>query len=90
MPCYQVFKPIFRRLSGNQSHTVSLMQQVDQRGALMNIKKLDALSDEEIASRMDKAIRRSLHMPPKPHKESRKPRQPKAKKAAAKPGTASE
>lgn len=48
------------------------------------------LSESEIAARMERAIRRSLQMPPKPHKETRKPRQPKAKKAAAKPGTPSE
>jgi hypothetical protein len=48
------------------------------------------LSEVEIAARMDRAIRRSLQMPPKPHKDSRKPRQPKAKKAVAKPETPSE
>lgn len=47
------------------------------------------MSEAEIAARMDRAIRRSLQMPPKTQKESRKPRQPKTKKAAAKPGTAS-
>lgn len=45
------------------------------------------LPESEIAARMDRAIRRSLQMPPKPHKESRKPRQSKAKKVYAKPET---
>jgi hypothetical protein len=52
--------------------------------------KESEFSEAEIAARMDAAIRRSLTMPPKPQKESRKPRQPKAKKGAAKPGTVSE
>jgi len=52
---------------------------------------IDAVcSDAEIAERMDRAIRRSLQMPPKPLKETRKPRHRKAEKGAAKPGTASE
>lgn len=50
----------------------------------------DELPEIEIAARMDKAIRRSLQMPPKPHKDTRKPRRPKDKKVAVKPGTASE
>jgi hypothetical protein len=45
------------------------------------------LPDREIAARMDRAIRRSLQMPPKLHKDSRKPRRRKAKMAAAKPET---
>jgi hypothetical protein len=49
--------------------------------------KNESLSDAEIAARMDRAIRRSLQMPPKLHKETRKPRQSKAHKAAAKPET---
>ncbi len=49
--------------------------------------KNESLSDAEIAARMDRAIRRSLQMPPKLHKDSRKPRPRKAKAAAAKPGT---
>lgn len=45
------------------------------------------LSDHEIAARMDHAIRKSLQMPPKPHKESRKPRSRKKGSAAAKSET---
>lgn len=48
------------------------------------------LSEAEIVSRMEKAIRRSLELPPKTQKEIRKPRKTKAKKVAVKPGTASE
>jgi hypothetical protein len=36
----------------------------------------------EWRGRMDRAIRRSLQMPPKHHEESRKPRQSKAEQAA--------
>ena len=49
--------------------------------------KNESLPDAEIAARMDRAIRRSLQMPPKLHKDSRKPRHRKAKAAAAKPET---
>jgi len=49
--------------------------------------KNESLPDAEIAARMDRAIRRSLQMPPKLHKDSRKPRPRKAKAAAAKPET---
>jgi hypothetical protein len=45
------------------------------------------LSESEIAARMDQAIRKSLQMPPKLHKDMRKPRRRKAKTAAAKPKT---
>lgn len=38
--------------------------------------KNESLSDAEIAVRMDRAIRRSLQMPPKPHKDTPK-RHPK-------------
>lgn len=48
------------------------------------------LSESEIAERMDHAIRKSLQMPPKLHKDTRKPRHRKAKTAAAKPGTETE
>ena len=49
--------------------------------------KNESLTDAEISARMDRAIRRSLQMPPKLHKDSRKPRPRKAKAAAAKPET---
>ena len=53
-------------------------------------KSSEELPEAEIAARMDRAIRRSLKMPPKTHKESRKPRRRKVGKVSAKPGTASE
>jgi hypothetical protein len=49
--------------------------------------KEPVLPDREIAARMERAIRRSLEMPPKFHKDFRKPRRRKAKAAAAKPET---
>jgi hypothetical protein len=49
--------------------------------------KNESLPDAEIAARMDRAIRRSLQMPPKLHKDSRKPRRRKVKAADAKPET---
>ena len=49
--------------------------------------KEPVLTDREIAARMDRAIRRSLQMPPKLHKDSHKPRRHKEKAAAAKPET---
>jgi hypothetical protein len=52
--------------------------------------KNESLSDAEIAARMELAIRRSLQMPPKPHKDSRKPRQSKDEKGAVKPGAPSD
>jgi predicted protein tyrosine phosphatase len=52
--------------------------------------KNESLPDAEIAARMDRAIRRSLQMPPKLHKDYLKPRRRKAKAAAAKPETPSE
>jgi hypothetical protein len=51
---------------------------------------ISEFSDSEIAARMDRAIRRSLQMPPKPLKETRRPRPHKRAKAAAKPETPSE
>lgn len=48
---------------------------------------VQALPDSEIAARMGYAIRKSLQMPPKLHKDSRKPHRRKAKEAAAKPET---
>jgi hypothetical protein len=48
------------------------------------------LPEAEIAARMDRALRRSLQMPPKPLKEIRKPRPRKEQKASTKPETASE
>jgi hypothetical protein len=50
-------------------------------------KKNESLPDAEIAACMDRAIRRSLQMPPKLHKDVRKPRHRKAKMGAAKPET---
>lgn len=52
--------------------------------------KESVLPDREIAERMERAIRRSLQMPPKPHKDSRKPRRRKAKAASVKSETPSE
>jgi hypothetical protein len=49
--------------------------------------KNESLPDAEIAARMDRAIRWSLRMPPKLHKDIRKPRHRKAEAAAAKPET---
>ncbi len=57
------------------------------RGVADKTLKNESLPDAEIAARMDRAIRRSLQMPPKPHKDSRKPRQSKIKTASAKPET---
>jgi len=54
---------------------------------LMANKKNESLPDAEIAACMDRAIRRSLQMPPKLHKDVRKPRHRKAKMGAAKPET---
>jgi len=52
--------------------------------------KNESLPDAEIAARMDRAIRRSLQMPPKLHKDVLKLRRRKAKAVAAKPETPSE
>ncbi|MGA7384490.1 MAG: hypothetical protein WBW81_07310, partial [Methylocella sp.] len=66
-------------------------QKSDNRSGFKNMAdkplKKESLPEAEIAERMDCAIRRSLQMPPKLHKDSRKPRRRKAKAAAAKPET---
>jgi hypothetical protein len=40
-------------------------------------KEDESLTESEIADRMTRAVKRSLQMPPKPHKTMRKPRQKK-------------
>ena len=45
------------------------------------------LPESEIAARLDRAIARAMQMPPKLHRDVRKPRRRKAKTVAAKPET---
>ena len=47
----------------------------------------ESLSESEIAERMDRALRRSLVTPPKPHKDRPKLRPNRTRVPAAKPGT---
>lgn len=45
--------------------------------------KADLLSEEETKRRMDKALLRALHTPPKPHKENPARKKPKPDNAGA-------
>jgi hypothetical protein len=49
-------------------------------------KRDDELSDREIAERMDKALRRSLTMPPQPHKPTGKAKERPASKGRVRKG----